>query len=327
MGQNLQTYCIKNGLEHLLKQWHPTKNGDLKPTDVTDGCSKKVFWLLPYDDPDTGKHHEFEWEARIVNRVKKMGCPYLSGRAVWQGFNDLATTHPEIAKEWHPKKNENLKPTDITAGCNKKVYWVCPIGHIYKSAISDRTYNNNNCSTCTKESRTSFPEQAIYYYIKQVFHDAMNGNTEILDSKKELDIYIPSIHTAIEYDGERWHKNIQKDITKNCECANKKLFLIRIREEGCPDMEENEYLKIIKCKPNDIKSLEDVIQNIGKHLGIAFNLDIEKDRSVIYSQYIKSIKENSLAIKYPELAKEWNFKRNGKLTPEMVNYTSPKKVW
>ena len=37
MDQNLQTYCIKNGLEHLLEQWHPTKNGGLKPTDVTAG--------------------------------------------------------------------------------------------------------------------------------------------------------------------------------------------------------------------------------------------------------------------------------------------------
>ena len=32
---------------------------------------------------------------------------------------------------------------------------------------------------------------------------------------------------------------------KNYECADKKLILIRIREEGCPDMEENEYLKDI----------------------------------------------------------------------------------
>ncbi len=327
MDQNLQTYCIKNGLEHLLEQWHPTKNGGLKPTDVTAGCSKKVFWLLPYDDPDTGKHHEFEWATRIVDRVNGAGCPYLTGQAVWPGFNDLASLYPAIAKEWHPTRNGDLKPTDVTAGSGKKVFWLCPLGHTYKSAICERTYKNANCSICAKESKTSFPEQAIYYYIKQVFHDAVNGDTKTLDNKKELDIYIPAIHTAIEYDGKKWHENVKRDMIKNYECADKKLILIRIREEGCPDMEENEYLKIIKCKPNDIKSLEDVIQNIGKHLGIAFNLDIGKDRSVIYSQYIKSIKENSLAIKHPELAKEWNFKQNGQLTPEMVSHGSSKKVW
>ena len=311
----------------IAKEWHPTKNGDLKPTDVTAGCNKKVFWFLPYDDPNTGKHHEFEWPSLIKSRTSGIGCPYLSGRAVWSGFNDLATLYPEIAKEWHPTKNGNLKPTDVTAGCNKKVFWVCPIGHTYKSAICERTHRNSNCSICAKENRTSFPEQAIYYYVKQIFHDAINNNTEILDSKKELDIYIPSIHTAIEYDGKRWHENTKKDITKNCECANKKLFLIRIREEGCPDMEENANLKIIKCIKNDMNSLSETIHKIGKLLDTKFDVDIKRDQAAIYSQYITRIKKRSLAVKYPEVAKEWDYKRNGNLTPEMVNSGSHMKVW
>lgn len=126
MGENLQTYCIKNGLEHLLKEWHPVKNGDLRPTDVTAGSGKKVYWILPYDDPITGKHFEFEWKAMIACRVKGIGCPYLTGQAVWFGFNDLLTTHPKIAKQWHPTKNGNLKPADVTAGSSKKVYWLLP---------------------------------------------------------------------------------------------------------------------------------------------------------------------------------------------------------
>ena len=44
----------------LAKQWHPTKNGDLKPMDVTYGSKKKVWWYLPYDDPKTKKHFDFE---------------------------------------------------------------------------------------------------------------------------------------------------------------------------------------------------------------------------------------------------------------------------
>ena len=29
---------------HLVKEWHPTKNGDLTPKDVTYGSNKKVWW-------------------------------------------------------------------------------------------------------------------------------------------------------------------------------------------------------------------------------------------------------------------------------------------
>ena len=52
----------------LAKQWHPTKNGKLKPYDVTPGSGKKVWWICE-------KGHE--WEAVIANRTGDgRGCPH-----------------------------------------------------------------------------------------------------------------------------------------------------------------------------------------------------------------------------------------------------------
>ena len=82
----------------LAKQWHPTKNGNLLPKDVTRGSSNKVQWYLPYDDPKTGNHFDFEWEAIIYNRVRNPGCPYISGNKVWPGFNDLKTVNPNLSQ-------------------------------------------------------------------------------------------------------------------------------------------------------------------------------------------------------------------------------------
>lgn len=110
----------------LAKQWHPIKNGNLKPEDVMASSNKKVWWLFPYDDPITGKHYDFEWMSTIANRTRGIGCPFLTGKAVWQGFNDLATLNPDLAKEWHPVKNGKLKPTDVTTNSNKKVWWLFP---------------------------------------------------------------------------------------------------------------------------------------------------------------------------------------------------------
>ena len=92
----------------LADEWHPTKNGTLQPTDVVYGSGKKAWWLKPYDDPITGKH--FEWEATVSSRSKGAGCPFLSGQAVWRGYNDLASANPVLAKEWHPTKNGSLLP-------------------------------------------------------------------------------------------------------------------------------------------------------------------------------------------------------------------------
>jgi hypothetical protein len=56
----------------LVKQWHPTKNGDLKPSDVVSGSKKKVWWIC---------NEGHEWEASILNRAKKnSGCPHCYKR-------------------------------------------------------------------------------------------------------------------------------------------------------------------------------------------------------------------------------------------------------
>ena len=71
--------------------WHPTKNNPLTPKDITVGSDKNVWWFLPYDDPKTGKHFDFEWYASLKDVVSRdQGCPFLSWRAIWPGFNDLA---------------------------------------------------------------------------------------------------------------------------------------------------------------------------------------------------------------------------------------------
>ncbi len=110
----------------LAAQWHPTKNGDKTPETVTCGCKAKVWWYLRYFDSETGRYFEFEWPATINNRVKGTGCPYLSGQAVWPGFNDLATKRPDLAAQWHPTKNGDLLPMHIPCNYHKKVWWLYP---------------------------------------------------------------------------------------------------------------------------------------------------------------------------------------------------------
>ena len=54
------------------------------------------------------------------------------------GFNDLATTHPDIAAMWHPRMNKRLKPTSVQAISRKSVWWRGECGHVYQMAVRDR---------------------------------------------------------------------------------------------------------------------------------------------------------------------------------------------
>lgn len=129
-------------MPELSTQWHPTKNLNLSPSQIKKSSNKKVWWLCD-------KGHE--WKTSVGARTGKngTGCPYCSGQRVAVGENDLATVNPKLAKEWHPYKNGDLTPNDVTKGSDKKVWWVCKIGHEWESRIANRN-NGNGCPHCRK---------------------------------------------------------------------------------------------------------------------------------------------------------------------------------
>lgn len=78
-----------------------------------------------------------------------MNCPYCSNHKLLQGFNDLQTTYPQVAKEWNYKKNLKITPKDVVAGTRSKVWWICKKGHEWEASIVFRTTNNLGCPICS----------------------------------------------------------------------------------------------------------------------------------------------------------------------------------
>lgn len=126
----------------VAAEWHPTKNGNLTPSQVVSGSHQTVWWRCSLGH---------EWRAEIVDRTRGTnGCPYCGNKKVLAGFNDLASIEPEIAAEWHPMLNGALTPEMVTAGSNRKVWWLCPEGHVWRTAISNRTNakKRTGCPVC-----------------------------------------------------------------------------------------------------------------------------------------------------------------------------------
>ena len=128
----------------LIAEWHPTKNGKLTPQQVTANSTKKVWWQC-------SEGHE--WQASPNHRnYGKHNCPYCSNQKILMGFNDMTTTHPELAKEWHPTLNGELLPTMIGAGSHKKVWWQCSEGHEWQAIIQSRKLGYG-CPVCARIKR------------------------------------------------------------------------------------------------------------------------------------------------------------------------------
>lgn len=131
-----------SGHPALLKEWHPTLNGELTPDAVSQGSGKRVWWKC-------SKGPDHEWAVRASNRVAGSGCPACAHRKL-SITNCLSTIAPSIAKEWHRKLNGKLTPRKIIAGAARKVWWKCPKGpdHVWQAAPHRRVYEGSGCPFC-----------------------------------------------------------------------------------------------------------------------------------------------------------------------------------
>ena len=105
------------------------------PGIVSPGTHKKFSWLCALG-------HQYEM-APHLRTGQKQGCPYCMGRGVLAGFNDLSTSHPEIAKE-----ADGWDPTSVRAGSHEVKSWKCLSGHSFSVSPNQRTSRVSNCPTC-----------------------------------------------------------------------------------------------------------------------------------------------------------------------------------
>lgn len=130
----------------LAAQWHPTKNSSIGPQQVSAGSTKRVWWRCE-------RGHDYP--AQVFSRTAGTGCPYCAGRKAWPGFNDLATTHPALAAQWHPELNGALSPRQVTRGSHQQVWWRCGEGHVWKTVVFARTRERSSgCPVCAGTAKT-----------------------------------------------------------------------------------------------------------------------------------------------------------------------------
>jgi len=309
----------------LVKEWHPTKNGELTPHDVTPGSGLKAWWQCD-------KGHE--WQAEIKSRAKRgHGCPYCSNQMVGED-NNLAFKYPDLVKEWHPTKNRELMPNQVTPGSGIKVWWICERGHEWKTKIRSRALRGSSCPYC--KPKTSRLELRIYCELKTIF-DEVRWRKKINDV--ECDVYLPKYKLGLELDSYYYHVEREKwDREKGNTLFKQGVKVFHIRDE-----------KLRRISPTDtfyrmgerhLSVIRRLLKNLLSHtsfkhedeLKISEYLKLNQFQNIREYQEILSLlpsplREESLDHLYPQLANEWNYEKNLPLKPTMFTPGSGMKVW
>ena len=313
----------------VLKDWNYKKNNDLNitPYNISHGSTKQVWWTC-------SKGHEYK--VSVAQKIRQnIKCPICANQQLLKGYNDFATKHPQLLKEWDFEKNDKLgfKPDEIVLGGKNKVWWKCDKGHEWQSTINSRIRNNklyNRCPVCSSYLRTSIPEKILYYYLIKIFPKTIANYKPEWLKPKELDIFIPELNIGIEYDGYYYHKDYKKDLDKDKLCCDNNVKLIRIREKKSKPINSSAIIYVMKKDNNaDYSYVEDALEFLNMYLNINIDYNVSRDLDDILSMINFLEKENCIANTNPEILKEWDYEKNNEigLTPENTTNGSSLKVW
>ena len=244
----------------VAKDWHPTKNGALRPKHVMVGAKAVVWWRCSRD-------RTHEWQNSVYQRAyKSAGCPYCSHRLIRED-NSLAASHPEVAAEWHPTKNAGLRPDQVAPFTSRYAYWRCGVDprHVWRASIANRTHLHTGCPYCAGKK---------------------------VDRSNSLAALRPDV-------AREWHPTLNDFTPSDVTAQSKKRAWWR-----CPNGPDHEWQTMVQSRGGPTKSGCPFCA--GKRLSVT----------------------NSLRARYPAIAKEWDVKANGGVTArEVLAGTSMRAHW
>lgn len=210
----------------IIKYWDNSKNGNISIEYVNYGTITKYWWKCPTCDKS--------WQRLPIKMIGK-GCPYCEGTLLDEGFNDLATKHPELICEWDNELNVN-PPYKYACHSNKKVHWICSNGHKYLASIDKRVLGRG-CPICS--------------------------NRKVVVGINDLKTLMPELASEWNYEKnnslrpESISKGSKKKVWWKCNACGhewKAYVYNRVRGDGCPncnDIKNKRRLKTLNDKKRE----------------------------------------------------------------------------
>ena len=108
------------------------------PTTVAAQTNRILLWRCP--------NHSEPYPAKGSDRARGSGCGYCRGLRVLPGFNDLATTRPDLAAEL-----VGTDPTTVIAQTSRILLWGCPNHDEPYPASGEARARGSGCGYCSNK--------------------------------------------------------------------------------------------------------------------------------------------------------------------------------
>ncbi len=219
---------------------------------------------------------EITWQCIMLGE----GCPYCAGVRVCLS-NCLATKNPEFASEWHPTKNGDLTPYDITINSGKYIWWICKeCGYEWHVKMDSRTNQNTGCPECNKskgekecsrifisngfvkinqedyEKLSDIDKIKYIYFIPQMKFDDLIG---LGGGLLLYDFYLPNYNLFIEYDGEFHYKPIKNYKNEPMKYAEERLKKQKMHDNLKNNYAQNNNIKLLRIPYWDFDNIEEIL--------------------------------------------------------------------
>jgi len=296
----------------LAQEWNYEKNNGLTPVDVMSNSHKKVWWKCQ-------KGHE--WQAWIADRNNGHGCPVCS--------SERSTSFPEYALVYYLKQSS----LDVIHSYKEQGYELDVYIPSKKIAIEyDGQYWHENKTEkdleknqkCVKdgiklyrirEGLSSLNDSSVDYVVQENQKDLAKTLQELLKEIVGISIEVDLERDNIVIENLREHTEKEGSLLlSNPQIAHEWNF-----GKNGNLMPENFFANSQKkvwwkCRKGHEWEASIASRNNGNGCPYCSGLYVTKG-------------ENDLETVNPTLAKEWNYEKNGDLTPTDVMPNSGKKVW
>lgn len=210
-----------------------------------------------------------QFDRRVSDYTRSLG---LCNNCTRLHRKQVTTVRSESVLQWFTRHRgyipETVDGSDLSkisrGSTSRKIEFVCKLGHKFKLTPYQVT-QGQWCPFCKRSKRISRPVLALYMYYYN------NANMELEysvpnASRLSIDLYFPNYKLGIEYDGQRYHNNLQRDIDKDKLCNQFGIKILRLREPLCPRPEIVPNTWCVLNNPVDeAKDLYDAVQFIYRH--------------------------------------------------------------
>jgi G:T-mismatch repair DNA endonuclease (very short patch repair protein) len=173
--------CLKITHGHIAEEFHPTKNGELTPENISYGSDIKIHWIC--------KKKKHEWVSSVAKRTRhdrdNQVCPMCrKEKDIYE--NSFGYNNEDLLDEWDNEKNTGIDPYKISQNSRVSVWWKCKKNnHEWKIATNKRIFDDA-CPLCEDKKKFLSDYNNLIVELHPTKNDGIDLNRITFGSDKKL---------------------------------------------------------------------------------------------------------------------------------------------